>query len=234
MGVTAGLTYAVCRVEDYFLCEQRSLLSDENPNLLRRVLRVMAEIIVAIYVVADSTVAFLFRPVMRFLSSLRIVQRMERGIDAMHPYVILVIMLVPFIIAEFAKVFAVFWMSEGHLRSGMTIFIGAYIVSIFVCERILHAGKRKLMTIAWFAWCYNWVVAFRDYLFGWFRATLVWRKSLELCATRRRLCSRAATTGFGSFSARNRETPSSVAEPRAFRRPELRLRRGIRCMDDGR
>ncbi len=155
-------------------------LSDLNPSLFQRILRLLAEIVVALYVIADSAISFLFRPVMRFLSSLRIVQRMERGIKAMPPYVILVIMLVPFVIAELAKVFAVFWMSEGHLRSGMTIFIGAYVVSIFVCERILHAGKEKLMTIGWFAWCYNWIMSLRDYLLGWFRKTVIWQKSAEL------------------------------------------------------
>ena len=153
---------------------------DHNLSPFQRILRVLAEVVVAIYVIVDSAVSFLFRPLMRFLSSLRMVQRIERGIDALPPYVILVIMLVPFVIAELAKVFAVFWMSEGHLRSGMTIFIGAYIVSIFVCERILHAGKRKLMTIGWFAWCYNWIMAFRDYLLGWFKRTAIWKKSAAL------------------------------------------------------
>ena len=56
----------------------------------------------------------------------------------------------------------------------MTIFIGAYVVSIFVCERILHAGKRKLMTIRWFAAVYNWVMVIRDHVFIWFRRTRVW------------------------------------------------------------
>ena len=177
--LTIGLTATPPRVEEWDLFIE-VVVSDENLSWHRRMLRVAAEVIVALYVIADSAVSFLLRPLMQFLSSLRVIQRMERGIDAMPPYVILIIMMVPFIIAELAKVFAVFWMSEGHMRSGMAIFIGAYIVSIFVCERILHAGKRKLMTIAWFAWCYNWVMAFRDYLFGWFRETVVWRKSIAL------------------------------------------------------
>ena len=89
-------------------------------------------------------------------------------------------MVVPFAIAEMAKVFAVFWMSEGHLRSGMFIFIGAYIVSIFVCERILHAGKRKLMTIRWFAVCYDFIMMIRDRILGWFQQTAVWQGFVRL------------------------------------------------------
>ncbi len=155
-------------------------MSDENSSLLRRAGRVLAEIVVALYVIADSVVSLLCSPVMRFLSGLQIVQRLERAISALPAYVILMLMVGPFIVAEFAKIFALFWMSEGHLRSGMTILISAYVVSIFGCERILHAGKPKLMTIPWFAACYNWVMALRDQVFAWFRRTTVWRTAMEV------------------------------------------------------
>ncbi len=155
-------------------------MSEENPSLARHALRILVEVVVAVYVVADAAVSLLFRPVMRFLSSLQIVQRLERAINALPAYVILVIMVVPFIIAEFAKVFAIFWMSEGHFHTGMTIFISAYVVSIFVCERILHAGKPKLMTIPWFAWSYNWIMVIKDHVFGWFRGTAVWRVAMDV------------------------------------------------------
>ncbi len=123
----------------------------------------------------------------RWLSRLRVVQRLERWIQSLHPYVILVVMVVPFIVAELAKVFAVYWMAEGHFRSGMTIFIGAYVVSIFVCERILHAGKAQLLTIPWFAWIYNWIMALRDGILNWFRRTAIWRMAVlaeEQCPPR--------------------------------------------------
>ena len=155
-------------------------MADHQLNPLQRCLRILAEIIVAIYVVVDSIVFALFRPVVRWLSGLRVVQRLERWIQSLPPYVILVVMVVPFIIAELAKVFAVYWMAEGHFRTGMTIFIGAYVVSIFVCERILHAGKAQLMTIPWFAWIYNWIMTVRDAIFGWFRQTAIWRAAITL------------------------------------------------------
>ena len=155
-------------------------MADHQLNLFQRALRLLAEIVVVVYVVVDSVVFALFRPVVRWLSRLRVVQRIERWIQSLHPYVILVVMVVPFIIAELAKVFAVYWMAEGHFRTGMTIFIGAYVVSIFVCERILHAGKAQLMTIPWFAWIYNWIMALRDAILNWFRQTAIWRTASAL------------------------------------------------------
>ena len=172
-------------------------MPEPKSNPLQRVLRLLAEIVVAIYVVADSIVFALLRPLVRWLSRLRVVQRIERWIQSLPPYVILVVMVVPFIFAELAKVFAVYWMAEGHFRTGMTIFISAYVVSIFVCERILHAGKAQLMTIPWFAWVYNWIMGLRDAILNWFRQTAIWRAATALKeragATTRRLFIRTRT-----------------------------------------
>lgn len=155
-------------------------MPDHKLHPLQRLLRLLAEVVVAVYVVVDSIVFALFRPVVRWLSGLRVVQRLERWIQSLPPYVILVVMVVPFIIAELAKVFAVYWMAEGHFRTGMTIFIGAYVVSIFVCERILHAGKAQLLTIPWFAWIYNWIMALRDAILNWFKRTAIWRAATSI------------------------------------------------------
>ena len=189
-------------------------MADHKLNPLQRVLRLVAEIVVAIYVVVDSLVFALFRPIVRWLSGLRVVQRIERWIQSLPPYVILVVMVVPFIFAELAKVFAVYWMAEGHFRTGMTIFISAYIVSIFVCERILHAGKAQLMTIPWFAWVYNWIMALRDAIFGWFRQTAIWRAAVSLKGRARLAMSRTSARlrtlfGYKPRPAEPRLTPTA-------------------------
>lgn len=182
------------------------MTSEHRLNPFQRLLRLLAEIVVAIYVVADAVVFALLRPVYRWLSSLRIVQRLEHAIQALPPYVILVVMVVPFIIAELAKVFAVYWMAEGHFRTGMTIFIGAYVVSIFVCERILHAGKAQLLTIPWFAWIYNWIMALRDAVLGWFKRTAIWRMAVAV-KNRARDAVRRTVTKLRALFGYERETP---------------------------
>jgi hypothetical protein len=150
-------------------------LTDGNQSILRRVIYVPAEIVVAVYVIVDGIVGPIFGPLVRWLSGLRLVRRMERAIASLPPYVILALLVVPFGIAELAKVYAVFLMGTGHFKPGMTIFIGAYVVSILVCERIFHAGKARLMTIPWFAALFNWVMAIKDAILAWIVATRVWR-----------------------------------------------------------
>ncbi|MDR3462794.1 MAG: hypothetical protein P4L76_10835 [Beijerinckiaceae bacterium] len=175
----------------------------ENETMVRRVLRVLAEVVVGIYVIVDGLIAPLFRPIMRFLSSLALIRRIERWIVSLPPYVILVLLVLPFAIAELTKVYAVFLMGTGHFKTGFTIFVGAYIVTILGCERILHAGKPQLMTIGWFAVLYTWIIAFKDRILDWFRATAVWRLAVDLKQKARLAARRAklALTGFFSGKA---------------------------------
>jgi len=155
-------------------------LADPKPSVLRTILSIPAEIVVGLYVIVDGIVSPLFRPLVRWLSSLQLVKRLERAIASMPPYLLLVMLVVPFGFAEIAKVYAVIMMGEGHFKSGLTIFILAYVVSILVCERIFHAGKGQLLTIAWFATLYNWVMMIKDHILGWFRTTWIWAKATEL------------------------------------------------------
>jgi ABC-type transport system involved in cytochrome bd biosynthesis fused ATPase/permease subunit len=155
-------------------------MANTKPTVARQILRVPMEIVVGLYVVLDGLIAPLFGPIIRAMSRLRLIKRIETYIDTLNPYVIFVLLVVPFGIAEFTKVFAVFLMGTGHFRSGFTIFIGAYVVSILVCERTFHAGKRQLMTIPWFARLYNWVMGYKDRMLAWCRATEMWRLALAL------------------------------------------------------
>ena len=168
----------------------------QSPSLSRRILRIPAQIVVGLYVVVDGIVAPLFRPFMRWLSSLRLVQTMERGVESLPPYVILVLLVVPFAIAELAKAYAVFLIGSGHFKTGLFIFVMAYIVSILVCERIFSAGKTKLMTIDWFARLFQWVMGYKDRMLAWFRTNEVWRLAGDL-KQKARIAARRVKTRLG-------------------------------------
>jgi len=155
-------------------------MADKKISITRQILRVPMELVVGLYVVLDGVLSPLFKPVVRAMSRLRLVKRIEAYIGTLNPYLIFVLLVVPFGIAELTKVFAVVLMGTGHFRTGFTIFIGAYVVSILVCERTFHAGKAQLMTLPWFARLYNWVMGYKDRMLDWFRATNVWRLAVTL------------------------------------------------------
>lgn len=145
-----------------------------------RVIGVIAEIAVTIYLVFDGIFRPLFRPLSRWLAKLRLVLLFEEAIGRLPPYAVLALLVVPFAVAEPAKVYAVYLMASGHALIGILIMIGAYIVSIVVVDRIFTAGKAKLFTIPWFLKLWTWLCAYRDRMLAWLKATYVWQRASEV------------------------------------------------------
>ncbi len=189
-------------------------MDETRPRLWRQILAVPVEIVVGFFVILDAIVRPLFGPVVRFLSSLRLMRRLEQAIAGMPPYVILVLLGVPFAIAEVTKVYAVVLMAEDHFRVGMTMFIGAYVVSILVCERTFHAGKAQLLTIPWFAVLYGWVMTIRDHIVGWFKSTAAWRMAEATRLRARHTWRRLRVRMRYAFGMRSRSPSKGVLEQR--------------------
>jgi hypothetical protein len=151
-----------------------SLPSRNDRKGPRRALFWAAEALVVLYVVFNAILRPVFRPLSRWLASLHLVVSLEARLAQLPPGVILVMLLVPFLSAEPAKVYAVYLMGTGHFASGLAIFIGAYVVSLVLVDHIYHAGKAKLRTLPWFAKITDYLFAFRDRLIAWAKTTQVW------------------------------------------------------------
>jgi hypothetical protein len=152
---------------------------DENSSL-RRLLLLPAKAVVVLYVVLDGIITPVFRPLIRWAARLRLVIRLQDIVAALPPYAILVLLAIPFAVAEPAKIFAVYLMIEGHFATGLATIAMAYLVSLLIMERIYHAGRAKLKTIPWFAKLMDWLTGIRDRLFAWARATRIWAFSVKL------------------------------------------------------
>jgi hypothetical protein len=161
----------------------------ENSSL-RRLLLLPAKTVVVLYVVLDSIVTPVVRPLLGWVARLRFVIRLQDIVAALPPYAILVLLAVPFAFAEPAKIYALYLMTEGHFSTGLVTISMAYLVSLLVVERIYHAGREKLKTIPWFAKLMDWLTGIRDRLLAWARATRVWAFSVKLKRTARALAAK--------------------------------------------
>jgi hypothetical protein len=139
-----------------------------------------ANAVVVLYVVLDGIVTPVFRPLNRWVARLRLVIRLQDIVAALPPYGILVLLAIPLAFAEPTKAYAMYLMIEGHFATGLVTMLMAYLVSIFIMERIYHAGRAKLKTIPWFAKLMDWLTGIRDRLFAWARATRIWAFSVKL------------------------------------------------------
>jgi len=156
---------------------------------LRKIASGLAEIVVAIYVILDAIVRTLFRPITLLLNRLRIIATIEAFIASLPAYAVLVMLILPFAVAEPAKIYAVYLITTGHRMTGLIALGLAYLVSVLVVDRIFHAGKPKLLSIPWFAKLWGWISAHKERLMTWMKSTAVWRRAGEIKARMRQYVS---------------------------------------------
>jgi hypothetical protein len=141
---------------------------------------IVAQIVVGLWVIVDAILSPIFRPLIRWLSRLRLVQAVEHGISVLPPYAILVLLAAPFGAEEAVKVYSFVLMGSGHLKSGILLYIACHVFAILVCERIFHAGRSQLMTIGWFARLFEWLMGYKDRLVDWFKSTPAYARMMAL------------------------------------------------------
>jgi hypothetical protein len=153
----------------------------QNPpmTVLRAIGRFVVGIFVVAYAILDTLLFPLFRPLIRYLSGLRLFEAIGSLIGKLPPYLVLLILAVPFVVLEPLKVFALYWFALGHLIQGGILLIVAHGLSILTLERLYQAGKPQLMKIGWFARIMGWLGALRDAALAFAKSTAVWKWSAE-------------------------------------------------------
>lgn len=83
--------------------------------------------------------------------------RIRGWLQRRSPYQSLIIIAVPFVLAEPAKLVAVAVFGSGHWLAGLIIMAIAYGVSIFVVHRCFKIMKPKLLKLRWFSKVWRWL-----------------------------------------------------------------------------
>jgi len=149
-------------------------------TVVRAIARFVVAVLVVAYTLLDELLFPLFRPAIRWLSELRLFQRLGALIARLPPYVALVLLAVPFVIIEPAKVGALWVMATGHVIEGVVLLLIAQVLSLLICERIFHAAYEPLMRIGWFASVLGWLFGIRDRALALARGTAVWKAAVAI------------------------------------------------------
>jgi hypothetical protein len=146
----------------------------------RRILLRAAETLVAVYVVLDDVLTPVFRPLVRWLVGLPPIVRLQQLAADLPAYGVLALMAVPFVLGEPAKLYGILLIGSGRWLTGLVVLALAYLATIILVERVYSAGKHKLRTIGWFAFGMDWLLAIRDRVHEWARATTIWAAAKQL------------------------------------------------------
>lgn len=151
---------------------------------IRTILVFPLRAIIVFAMVLDGIFRPLYRPVIRALSNLKIIQRLESRIAQLPRLVILLCLAVPFAIAEPMKIIGLVLFAHGAFKSGVILTIIAHLSTFLIVERIYHAGREKLLTYGWLAWIMRYVRFARSFYDRLKLAALSWIRLRVLAQSR--------------------------------------------------
>jgi len=151
---------------------------------IRTILLFPLRAIIVFAMVLDGIFRPLYRPVIRALSNLKIIQRLESRIAQLPRLAILLCLAVPFAIAEPMKIIGLVLFAHGAFKSGMVLTIIAHLSTFLIVERIYHAGREKLLTYGWLAWIMRYVRFARSFYDRLKLAALSWIRLRILAQSR--------------------------------------------------
>ena len=130
----------------------RPFASGFNQSPLIRLASSSSKIAIAALVVVSEIFRPLYRPLVFWLSSLALFERLSAIVAGSPRGLVLVLLVVPFAIAEPLKWYALLLLAQHHLASGLGLTIVAHLISFVIVERIFEAGRPQLLTYSSLAW----------------------------------------------------------------------------------
>ena len=183
--------------------------------MLREAVKPALFVVAAIYIAVDELFSFATRPIAAWLARQDAARRLRHWITSLPPYPALALFVVPLIILEPVKPVAAYLAACGHFAAGAALFVGGELLKLVLVERLFLLNKRKLLSIAAFAWCYGYVSALRE----WLEATTVFHTARRFV---RRVESLVRELAERSMS------PEDADETRVRERIRSNSRRGMR------
>ena len=118
----------------------------------------------AVYFLIDAIIFSIIKPLSRRIFRLPIFQFIGSWIASLGPYTTLTLFVVPLVVLEPVKPLGVYLIATGRTLGGLLVIVLGEVLKITTVERIFHIGRDKLMRIRVFAWAYNFVVGWLDWL----------------------------------------------------------------------
>jgi hypothetical protein len=142
---------------------------------LKQILKGVALTIAVLYFLIDALFLSIVRFIFKRLANIPVVIRVSAWIASLGPYPTLALFLIPIILLEPVKPVAAYLIAKSHAVYGVLLIIVGEAIKIAIVERMFQMNRDKLMSIPAFAWAYNLVMPWLDYL----RALPAWQAVLK-------------------------------------------------------
>jgi hypothetical protein len=95
---------------------------------------------------------------------------LPRRLRNLGPHTSLLLLAAPTVAVESSKLAALFILGDGHWATGLVVLLCAYMLSLFVTERLFQIVRPKLMRLPWFNKAWRAFESARQNTFRWLRS----------------------------------------------------------------
>ena len=143
-------------------------------NLLYKITLPIQYLLVILFIIFEELIwEQIALPFAKYLSSLRLLQLLQRAIYRTNRYLILIIFLLIFLSVEFAGVIAGVLIVRGMIILGILLYMLKIPIAIFTFW-LFNISKDKLLSFTWFKWSYENILNFIE----WLKTLYIYQKSM--------------------------------------------------------
>ena len=124
---------------------------NELRQIARRIGRAVLLAIAVLYFLIDALFLSIFRPLRRRLMALESRAHLAEWVAGLNRYVVLVLLLVPWMILEPLKPLGFWLFARHHHLSAVVLIVGSELVKLTLFEQVFDMAKPKLLSFGWFA-----------------------------------------------------------------------------------
>ena len=145
-------------------------------KLVNRFVFVIQIILVTIFIVFEELIwEGIAKPIYAYLQELHLLQSLQKRLETVNRYVILVIFLILLVSVEGAGLAAGVMAVRGMVIPAALLYALKIPIATFVFW-LFHATESKLLSFGWFRWGYEKVMA----VFSWIKSREIYQETIEL------------------------------------------------------
>lgn len=127
-------------------------------NLYHKITNALLTVLVFIYLVLEELIwERIAEPIYGFIHGLKILQKVEVLIHNLNRYVLLACFLALFVAVELLGIIAIGLFAQGQVLLATVLYAGKIPIAAFTFW-VFRIAQDKLMTFAWFKFCYEWLL----------------------------------------------------------------------------
>ena len=124
-----------------------------------------------VVIVIEEAFWSVFETLSGFFERFKLIRKLEDFVAARHPATCLALFLIPVMLMFPFKIAGVWLIAHGHTLDGLFMFVSAKATGTFLAARLFAITKSKLLSIRWFAYCFEKFTAWKNRIKDYIHAT---------------------------------------------------------------